>query len=221
MHEPPSIDSENLPLAQAPVSDEHGEAAPGRSEATSDAVANDQPARSRRREGLQAFQNSLFARMDAASSEDLQSRRLAVNIGGVLCLINLAEAGEIVPLSSLSAPMSVPLTQPWYLGMVNIRGNLVGIVDLAAQAGRERQVPDRDSRVLVFAPALSPNCGLLLSSVMGLRQLSEMHVIQKKLNEETELIGIVERYKDRGGTEWNEIGLATLLNDAAFLQIGR
>lgn len=179
------------------------------------------PGLQRRREGLQAFQNSLFARMEAASSADLQSRRLAVNIGGVPCLLNLTEAGEILPVSSLAPLTPVPLTQPWYLGLVNIRGSLVGIVDLAAQAGRERQVPDRDSRVLVFAPTLAPNCGLLLSSVMGLRHLSEMSEIQNKNDDESEFIGVVGRYRDGEGTEWNEIGLATLLNVPAFLHIGR
>ena len=130
--------------------------------------------RSRRREGLRAFQASLLARMDAASNEALLARRLAVTIGRCHCLINLAEAGEILPLSSLAVPTRVPLTQHWYLGLVNIRGSLVGIVDLEALAGREPQAQEPGCRVLVFAPGLAPNCALLLSSVMGLRHLSEM-----------------------------------------------
>lgn len=172
--------------------------------------------------GLQAFQASLLARMEAASSEELQARRLAVTIGRFHCLIRLAEAGEILPLSSLPVPMRVPLTQPWYLGLVNLRGNLVGIVDLAVLSGGEAQARERESRVLVFSPALAPNCGLLLSSVLGLRHISEMAQMEKSHDDvEKELIGIVGRYQDKTGTEWNEIGLAMLLKETAFLHIGR
>lgn len=117
--------------------------------------------------------------------------------------------------------MRVPLTQSWYLGLVNVRGNLVGIVDLAALAGLEPQAPDRDTRVLVFAPSLAAGCGLLLSAVLGLRHLSEMSQISKNDDEESELIGVIGCYKDKHGTEWREIGLAALLNDASFLNIGR
>jgi twitching motility protein PilI len=174
-----------------------------------------------RGEGLQAFQVSLLARMEAASSEELQARRLAVTIGETHCLIRLAEAGEILPLSSLPIPTRVPLTQPWYLGLVNIRGNLVGIVDLAVLAGRDPQSRERGSRVLAFSPNLAPNCGLLLSSILGLRHLSEMTQVSSDEQKKIDLLGVVERYRDREGTEWSEIGLATLLKESAFLHIGR
>ncbi|MBO9538704.1 chemotaxis protein CheW [Herbaspirillum sp.] len=175
----------------------------------------------RKKGGLQAFQASLLARMEAASSEELLARRLAATIGPFHCLIRLTEAGEILPLSSLPAPMKVPLTQPWYLGLVNLRGNLVGIADLAVLSGFPAQAHGRDSRVLAFSPALAPNCGLLLSSVLGLRHISEMTQISKNYDDKNELIGVVGRYKDTAGTEWHEIGLATLLKEAAFLHIGR
>lgn len=175
----------------------------------------------RRREGLEAFQSSLFARMETACSQTLQARRLAVSIGDEHCLINPAEAGEILALSSLPAPTRVPLTRPWYLGLLNIRGSLVGIVDLAVLAGAAPQAHRRDSRVLVFAAAIAPNCGLLLSAVMGLRDISEMKEMSKNYERKTQLAGIVRRYKDGAGTEWSEIGLAALLNEAAFLHVGR
>jgi twitching motility protein PilI len=34
-----------------------------------------------------------------------------------------------------------PLTQPWFLGLANIRGNLYSVVDLAGFLGRETVVP--------------------------------------------------------------------------------
>ena len=56
----------------------------------------------------------------------------ACMIGAERYLLDLTQAGEIVPLAPLRA---VPLTQPWYLGLANIRGNLVGVIDLARYLG--------------------------------------------------------------------------------------
>jgi len=171
--------------------------------------------------GLRAFQASLIARMQAASSEDPRSHRLGVTIGGLPCLLPLADAGEIVPLSVLPPFTRVPLTQPWYLGLANIRGNLVGVVDLAWMAGLPPQGLAPASRVLVLAPALAPNCGILLGSVQGMRDLADMEGISKNFDEAFRFPGENARYRDNEGTEWREIGLASLLQEAAFLHIGR
>lgn len=186
-----------------------------------DAVTLDTPGGASQPGGLRAFQASLLARMEAASSEDLASRRLAASVGGVACLFNLAEAGEIIPLSSLPALTRVPLTQRWYLGLANIRGNLVGVVDLAVMAGMQPQRRERSARVLAFSPALSASCGLLLTSVTGVRQISDMQEISKSDEISVKLPGVIGHYRDKDGTEWSEIGLASLLDDAAFLHIGR
>ena len=46
---------------------------------------------------------------------------LALMIGEDRYLVELAEAGEIVPMPSASI-MQVPLTRDWFLGVVNVRG---------------------------------------------------------------------------------------------------
>ncbi|MCA1326947.1 chemotaxis protein CheW [Herbaspirillum sp. alder98] len=172
-------------------------------------------------EGLQAFQASLLERMEAASSEQSYTRRLAVSIGGVPCLLNLAEAGEIIPLSTLGKLTRVPLTQPWYLGLANIRGNLVGIADLAMLMGAPPQVAASASRVLVLSPTLAPNCGLLLASVMGVRQIYEMNEISKVNDGNLQMRGVIRHHRDSEGTEWQELSLVSLLSDEKFLHIGR
>jgi twitching motility protein PilI len=172
-------------------------------------------------EGLQAFQASLLARMEAASSEHSYTRRLAVLIGGESCLLNLAEAGEIIPLSTLGKLTRVPLTQPWYLGLANIRGNLVGVADLARLAGAPPQVAGPASRVLVLSPQLAPNCGLLLASVVGIRQIHEMEEISKESDGNLNIPGVMRHHRDADGTEWQELSMVALLSDDRFLHLGR
>ncbi len=170
-------------------------------------------------EDLQSFQVSLLARMAARATDSLPARRLAVGIGAHACLIALDQAGEILPLRQQLT--HVPSTRPWFRGLLNIRGNLVGVADLAAMAGAPLLPAGTDSHVLVMASSLAPQCGLLVSQVHGLRDISEMLRISNNNEIENDLHGVIGRYKDKGGMVWAELDLARLSQDPAFLQIGR
>jgi len=171
-------------------------------------------------EDLQAFQASLLARMAARAADSLPARRLAVCIGAHACLIALDQAGEILPLRQQRLT-HVPSTRPWFRGLLNLRGNLVGVADLAAMAGAPLLPLGSDSHVLVMASSLAPQCGLLVSQVRGLRDISEMSLISNNNETEIDLPGMIGRYKDKGGQLWAELDLAHLSQDPEFLQIGR
>src|SRR3954447_26348291 len=80
-----------------------------------------------RRTRLREFQAQLVDRMQAArSGVDTRVNQLGVMIGQSRWLLNLQEAGEIVPASSITP---VPLTRDWFLGLANIRGNLISVID--------------------------------------------------------------------------------------------
>ncbi|MFJ3056482.1 chemotaxis protein CheW [Herbaspirillum sp. NPDC087042] len=171
-------------------------------------------------EDLQAFQASLLARMAARAADSLPGRRLAVCIGAHACLIALDQAGEILPLRQQQLT-HVPSTRPWFRGLLNIRGNLIGVADLAAMAGAALLPAGSDSHVLVMASSLVPQCGLLVSQVHGLRDISEMSRISNNDEIENDLHGVIGRYKDKGGMVWAELDLARLSQDPEFLQVGR
>src|SRR3546814_252288 len=82
-----------------------------------------------RRTRLREFQTQLVARMQTArSGEDTRRNQLGVLIGDRRWLLNLQSAGEIV---SVGAITKVPLPQPWFLGLTNIRGSLISVIDFA------------------------------------------------------------------------------------------
>ncbi|RAN46848.1 twitching motility protein [Herbaspirillum rubrisubalbicans] len=172
------------------------------------------------REGLEQFQASLLARMAASDNESTRSRRLAVLIGNQHCLIPLAQASEILPLDGLTLT-PVPATHAWFRGLLNIRGNLVGLADLSGLAGAPLQPCGAGSHALLLAPSLAPQCGLLVAAVLGLRDIEEMTRISKKYEEGIHLPGVNGRYKDGSGQQWDELDLSVLSRDSNFLQIGR
>lgn len=169
-----------------------------------------------RRTRLREFQAQLVERMQAASSgAHVQASRLGVMIGESRWLLNLQQAGEIVSVGSIS---KVPLTQPWFLGLASIRGNLVSVVDLAQFRGEPPTSIDKESRIVAFAPTLSFNSALLVSRVLGLRNVGEMEV-------QTSVDAVPEQwaacqYLDRESQVWTELDLSLIVQDPQFLQVG-
>ncbi|WP_151635757.1 chemotaxis protein CheW [Noviherbaspirillum aerium] len=169
-----------------------------------------------RRHRLREFQAQLVERMQAASSgTHTQASKLGVLIGETRWLLNLQEAGEIV---SVGAVTPVPLTKDWFLGLVNVRGNLISVIDLACFRGMAATRIEKDSRVIAFAPSLSFNCGLLVSRVMGLRNVADMEMQPQPSSADTPWIA--QRYLDRDSHVWNELNLSLIVQDPQFLQVG-
>jgi twitching motility protein PilI len=130
-----------------------------------------------------------------------------VAIGAERYLLELTQAGEIVPLAALAALTAVPLTQPWYLGLANIRGNLVGVIDLARYLGLGETPAGADSRIVTFAAGLGFNCALLVGRVYGLRHGGAMAAADGRL-------------RDADGNDWCALDLAALVAQERFLHVG-
>ena len=73
------------------------------------------------------------------------------------------------------------------VGLANIRGNLISVIDLARyQLGSETAIAS-DSRIITFATGLGFNCGLLVSRVYGLRHAAGMEASGDRLRDAGEL----------------------------------
>lgn len=163
-----------------------------------------------RRTRLRDYQAQLLARMQAAQDGAAQAvHQLGVTIGAERYLLALTEAGEIVPPTTL---VRVPLTQPWYLGLANVRGSLLGVVDLARYFSHDGQgsAAGPDARFLSLAPRLGLNCALLVTQVHGLRRAETM----------TPEDGNPARLLDAEGHAWTPLSLAALVREERFLQVG-
>ena len=83
---------------------------------------------------LREFSTQLAQRLKEAPNKPVEPTRLAIRIGSENYLIEMALAGEIVSLPDITP---VPWTRPWYRGLANVRGRLIGVVDLMHLMGRE------------------------------------------------------------------------------------
>ena len=126
-----------------------------------------------------------------------------------------ASNADVVTTSVIT---QVPLTQDWYLGLLNVRGNLISVVDFARFLGQPATVPDKESRIVAFAPGLAFNCGLLVTRVLGLRNVAEMET--KDQTGEGDAQWTTHRYVDREAQEWTELDLSLVVQDPQFLHVG-
>jgi twitching motility protein PilI len=166
---------------------------------------------------LRAFQQELATRLAAKTAAQVEQSRLGVACAGAQWLIRLADAGEVIAVPSVA---TVPLTQSWYLGIANIRGNLYGVIDFAAFLGAasEPAPAAAGARLVLFGPRVGElRAGLVVQRVLGLRNLSDLG---EAAAPEGAPAWYGSRWSDREGGTWQEIDLALLACDPAFLQVG-
>lgn len=170
-----------------------------------------------RRTRLHAFQMELVERMQAARSGlDTRANQLGIMAGDQRYLLNLQDTGEIVTLGALT---EVPLTQDWFLGLMNVRGNLISVVDLARFHGLAPTKTDSASRIVCLSSSLMPNGGLLVSRVIGLRNLNDMKM-QPDSAESGAPTCFGRRYVDSDSQQWTELKLSEIVQDPNFLHVG-
>ncbi|MDP5008329.1 MAG: chemotaxis protein CheW [Glaciimonas sp.] len=167
-----------------------------------------------RRTRLREFQANFLEKMQVArSGAQTHQNQLGFLMGETRWLLDLQEAGEIVAVNHIT---SVPLTQDWYLGLINIRGVLVSVVDFARFEGQPATTIDKDSRIVAFGPTLKFNSALLVTRVLGLRNLDQMTLQSSADGGEDS----AKSYVDSDGQLWTELKLSQLVQDARFLQVG-
>jgi len=165
---------------------------------------------------LREFQQSLAQRLREAQAASEQSSRLGVQAGESLWLLRLDETDEVLPLPTISP---VPLTQPWYLGLANIRGVMANVVDFGAFLGDEPTVRTPECRLVLVADRFQSYSGLLISRMMGLRNLQNLEASETAAaSEQKPWAGTM--YRDPEGRTWNELNMAALVAHENFLNVG-
>jgi twitching motility protein PilI len=174
-----------------------------------------------RKQSLRDFQARLSERLREAASDVTQSARLGVQVGDRRLLVELSEAGEVVPVPAMIAP--VPLTRDWFRGLVNLRGALYAVSDLAGFAGDEPTPTGREARLIAFAPRLGLNAALIVGRMLGLQNLETMRPTEAEAETAAALrpAWLGARWLDAEGQVWRELSLAALATDDRFLAVAR
>jgi len=133
-------------------------------------------------------------------------------LGEARLACNIERVQEILPLPT---PTPVPGAKPWILGLANVRGALMTVVDLAWFLGGQRSELSSRSRLLATGPQKSP-VGLLIDEVFGQRHFLDTDAQDTEIPEGSPLRGIVRRQHQLGPESWQELDLDQLFNSTEF-----
>lgn len=94
---------------------------------------------------------------------------LVFSVSGVRLTVAMNEVSEMLPYPD--SITRVPGAKSWMLGLANVRGSLLPIIDLQVFLGGKAMVPTKASRILVLQQR-GLMAGLLVPSVQGMRHFS-------------------------------------------------
>lgn len=171
------------------------------------------------RQALRELQTRLADRLQVARTQGVAAAWLAVEANGQKYLFPLSQSGEIFPWVSAQP---VPYTQPWFVGVANLRGGLFGVVDLASFASGKAPIVRselvyNDTRLVALNTALDVNCALLVDRLAGLRKQDAFNDFAARSPDSPEFFG--NQYIDQSGARWQEINLQVLAQQVHFLTI--
>lgn len=173
----------------------------------------EQTTTARPRISLRDYQRELAERLRLADSTRSASK-LGVQVGPETWLIDLVEAGEVIPVPPITP---VPLTQPWFRGVANVRGNLYSVVDFAAFAGVGTIEISERARLVLLGERLRSAAALLVDRSLGLRNPTQLRSLAMQPSAPWERA----QYEDNDGTKWRELDVRQLVQHEQFLSPGQ
>ncbi|HET9034313.1 MAG TPA: chemotaxis protein CheW [Dokdonella sp.] len=141
-------------------------------------------------------------------------RGIGFRVGPHHLVSSISEVNEILTMPALT---NVPGTQPWMLGVANVRGNLVALVDLRHFIEGERSQLTDSSRVLVVRQH-GGSVGLLIDEVLGQRSFTDELREQAQDEEDERYRRYVGEKIQLGDILWGMFSMSALVRSAEFQQ---
>jgi twitching motility protein PilI len=165
---------------------------------------------------LREYQLALSERLQGAQAGARVPTKLGLRVGGDGWLVDLAEAGEVIPVPQI-AP--VPLAQPWFRGVANVRGNLYSVTDFSAFVGAQPVKISEQARLLIIAERFHVGAALLVERSLGLRHAESLTPQPAAGGQPAVLPWVRAQYTDGDGQVWQELDIAALVQNEGFLEV--
>jgi twitching motility protein PilI len=161
---------------------------------------------------LRDYQRDLAERLRSAEAAGVSASRLGLQAGEDAWLVDLAEAGEVLPVPAITP---VALTRPWFKGLANIRGNLYSVVDFPAFLGAGPVALGPDARLLLIGERFRLGAALLVDRSLGLRNPTHLQPSDAAPHPWSRA-----QFQDSDGRQWRELDLLRLAQHPDFLSVG-
>lgn len=126
------------------------------------------------------------------------------------------DSERIQEILSIPQATPVPGAKPWILGLANVRGAILTIVDLAWFLTGKRSAMTVRSRLLSSQLHKAP-VGLLIDEVFGQRHFLSEDATDAALGDDSPLKWLVSKKHKVGAETWHELDLDRLFSSQEFL----
>ncbi|MFZ2236743.1 MAG: chemotaxis protein CheW [Dokdonella sp.] len=141
-------------------------------------------------------------------------RGIGFRVGQRHLLGAIGDVNEILAVPSLTP---VPGTRDWLLGVANVRGNLVPVVDMAGFIdGVASLLSDNSRLLLVRQPAGS--VGLLVDEVFGQRTVASEQLNEVDAESDPAVARYVRERVQSGSFDWGLFNVGALVRSVEFQQ---
>ena len=150
-----------------------------------------------------------------AGSQDQSDEWAGVifRIGDARLACSIEQVHEFLPIPVFTP---VPGSKPWILGLANVRGDLMTIIDLSWYLNGERSAVTMKTRLLSASLRGRP-IGLLVDEVFGQRHFVSDEGKKPRLSKNSPLRSFVHRQYRSGNDVWQELDLNSLFGTTEFL----
>ncbi len=158
---------------------------------------------------------SLSAQSGVADSQSREWTGIGFRIGDEQFVAPREEVREVLMLpESLTR---VPGAKRWLLGIANLRGHLLPLVDLKLMLGSGRTTLRRNTRVLSVNHREVP-AGLVVDEVVGFRRFGDREFIDQVPETAVRCERFLTGSYERGDQHWPVLSLFDLVESNLFLQ---
>ena len=144
-----------------------------------------------------------------------QWQGLGFLVGGMRLVSKLGDVSELMPMPRLT---SLPAVKPWLLGIANVRGRLVPVVDLHEYLGMPNTLPMHQRRVLIVEEG-EVVAGLVVEQSLGIQHFAEDSYESSEDGDLGALRPYVTGAFRHGGRVYHEIELKAILRDDKFFDV--
>jgi len=146
-----------------------------------------------------------------------QWQGLGLLVGGTRLVSALGEVSELMPVPRLT---TLPAVKPWLMGIANVRGRLIPVIDLHEYLEVPTTLPAHQWRVVVVEDG-DMVAGLLIEQSLGIQHFLEDSYEE---NDGADLGGLAPYVTGafrRGGRVYHEVQLKNILRDDKFFDVSQ
>jgi twitching motility protein PilI len=146
-----------------------------------------------------------------------QWQGLGFLVGGTRLVSALGEVSELMPVPRLT---TLPAVKPWLMGVANVRGRLIPVIDLHEYLQVPSTLPANQWRVVVVEDG-DIVAGLLVEQSLGIQHFAEDSFEESDGADLGGLTPYVSGAFRHGGRVYHEVQLKNVLRDDRFFDVAQ